>query len=70
MTTPSYFKSYFQVFTVLRAATQFAVQALVNKAVQLIRAIAAIVLTVAEQRLIETVSIITGESSIIAFLFC
>lgn len=65
----STFKSYFQVFTVLRAATQFAVQALVNKAVQLIRAIAAIVLTVAEQRLIETVSIITGESSIIAFLF-
>lgn len=66
----TYLEAYFKIFTELGAATQFAVQALVNKAVQLVGAVATVVLVVTEQRLIDTVSIIAGVCGVIAFLLC
>lgn len=66
----TYLEAYFKVFTELRAATQFAVQALVNKAVQLVGAIAAVVLMVTEQCLIYTVPIVAGIRGVVAFLLC
>lgn len=66
----TYLETYFKVFTELRAATEFAVQALVNKAVQLVGAVAAVVLMVTEQCLINTVSIVAGIRGVIAFLLC
>ena len=63
----TYFEAYFKVFTELRAATQFAVQALVNKAVQLVGAVATVVLMVTKKRLIDTVSIIAGICCVVAF---
>lgn len=66
----TYLETYFPVLTELRAATQFAVQALIDKAVKLIWAITAVILVVAEQCLIDTVSIIAGICGIIAFLLC
>lgn len=68
--TFTYFEAYFKVFAELGAATQFAVQALINKAVQLIGAITTVVLMVTEQRLIDTVSIIAGVRGVVAFLLC
>lgn len=66
----TYLKPYFQVFTELGAATQFAVQALVNEAVELIRAVATVVFMVAEQRLVHAVSIIADVRGVIALLLC
>lgn len=66
----AYLEAYFKVFTELGAAAQFAVQALVNKAVQLVGAIAAVVFMVAEQCLINAVSIVADVSSLVAFLLC
>lgn len=66
----TYLETDFKVFTELGAATEFAVQALVNKAVQLIGAVATVVLMVTEQRLINAVSIVAGVCCVIAFLFC
>lgn len=66
----TYLEAYFKVFTELGAAAQFAVQALVNKTVQLIGAVATVVLMVTEQCLIDTVSIIAGVRGVIAFLLC
>lgn len=66
----TYLKPYFQVFTELGAATQFAVQALVNEAVELIRAVATVVFMVAEQRLVHAVSIIADVRGVVALLLC
>lgn len=66
----TYLETNFKVFTELGAATEFAVQALVNEAVQLIGAVATVVLMVTEQRLINAVSIVAGVRCVIAFLFC
>lgn len=66
----TYLEAYLQVFAELRAATQFAVQALVDEAVQLVRAVTTVVLVVTEQRLIHTVSIVAGVRSVVAFLLC
>lgn len=66
----SYLEANFEVFTELGAATQFAVEALVNKAVELVRAVTAVVPMVAEQRLVDTVSIIAGVRGVVAFLLC
>ena len=66
----TYLEAYFEVFTELRAAAQLAVQALVDEAVQLVGAVPAVVLMVAEQRLVDTVSIIAGVRGVIAFFLC
>lgn len=66
----AYLEAYFEVFTELGAAAEFAVQALINKAVQLVGAVAAVVFMVAEQCLINTVSIVAGVRSLVAFLLC
>lgn len=66
----TYLEAYLQILAELGAATQLAVQAFVNEAVQLIGAVTAVVLMVAEQRLIDTVSIIAGIGCVITFLFC
>ena len=66
----TYLEAYFQVLAELRAAAQFAVQTLVNEAVQLIRAVTTVVLMVTEQRLIHTVPVVAGVSSVVAFLLC
>lgn len=63
-----YLETYFKVFTELGAATEFAVQALVNKAVQLVWAVATVVLMVTEQCLVNAVSIVAGICRVIAFL--
>lgn len=66
----SYLEAYLQVLTELGAATQFAVQTLINKAVKLIGAIAAVVFVVTEQRLVDTVSVFAGIRRVITFLLC
>lgn len=66
-TVSTYLEAYFQVFTELRAAAHFTVQALVDEAVQLIRAVAAVVLMVTQQRLIDTVSIFARVGRVVAF---
>lgn len=63
-----YLEAYFQVLAELRAAAQFAVQAFVNEAVQLIRAVAAVVLVVAEQRLVHAVAVAAGVRGVVAFV--
>lgn len=63
-----YLKAYFQVLAELRAAAQFAVQAFVNEAVQLIGAIAAVVLAVAEQRLVHAVAVAAGVRGVVALV--
>lgn len=65
-----YLEAYFKVLTELGAATQFAIEALVNKTVQLIRAVATVVLMVTKQCIIEAVSIIAGILRVVAFLLC
>lgn len=62
-----YLEANFQVLAELRAAAQFAVQAFVNEAVQLIRAVAAVVLAVAEQRLVDAVAVAAGVRAVVAF---
>lgn len=64
----TYLETNFKVFTELGAATELAVQALVNKAVQLIGAIATVVLMVTQQCLVNAVSIVAGIRRVIAFL--
>lgn len=64
----SYLKAYFKVLTELGAAAHFAVQAFVNETVQLIRAIAAVVLTVADQCLVYAVPVAAGVRGVVAFL--
>lgn len=66
-TVSTHLEAYFQVFTELRAAAHFTVQALVDEAVQLIRAVAAVVLMVTQQRLIDTVSIFARVGRVVAF---
>lgn len=63
-----YLEAYFQVFAELRAPAQFAVQAFVYEAVQLIGAIAAVILVVAEQRLVHAVAVAAGVCCVIAFV--
>lgn len=63
-----YLEAYFQVLAELRAAAQFAVQAFVNEAVQLIRAVAAVVLVVAEQCLVHAVAVAAGVRGVVAFV--
>lgn len=66
----AYLEANFKVFTELGAAAEFAVQALVDKAVQLVGAVAAVVFMVAEQRLINAVSTVAGVCGLVAFLLC
>lgn len=65
-----YLEAYSEVLAELGAATQFAVQALVNEAAQLVGAVAAVVLVVTEQCLIDAVSIVAGKRCVVAFLLC
>lgn len=65
-----YLEAYSEVLAELGAATQFAVQALVNEAAQLVRTVAAVVLVVTEQCLIDAVSIVAGKRGVVAFLLC
>lgn len=61
-----YLEAYFQVLAELRATAQFAVEAFVNEAVELIRAVAAVVLEVAQQRLVHAVAVVAGVRRVIA----
>ena len=62
-----YLEAYLEVFTELGgAATQLAVQTLVNEAMQLIRAVTTVVLVVTLQCLLDTVPVVTH----IAFVLC
>lgn len=63
-----YLEAYFQVLAELRAAAQFSVQTFVNEAVQLIGAVAAVVLAVAEQRLVHAVAVAAGVRGVVAFV--
>lgn len=65
-----YLEAYFQVLAELRAAAQFAVQALVDEAVQLVGAVAAVVLAVAEQHLVDAIPVDAGVRGVVAFLLC
>lgn len=64
----TYLEANLQVLTELRAAAQFAVQTLIDEAVELIRAITTVVLMVTEQHVVHTVSIVAGIRCVIAFL--
>ena len=66
----TYLEAYFKILAELRAATQFAVQALINEAVQLIGAVTTVVLMVTEQCLIDTLSVVAGVCGVVAFLLC
>lgn len=64
-----YLEAYFEVLAELGASAHFAVQAFVNEAVQLIGAVAAVVLAVADQRLVNAVPVVAGVRGVVAFLF-
>ena len=66
----TYLEAYVEVFTELGAATQLAVQTLVNKAVELIRAVTTVVLAVTQQCVINTVPVVTRIGCVITFLLC
>lgn len=55
-----------EVVAELRAAAQLAVQALVDEAVQLVGAVAAVVVAVAQQGLIQAVAVEAGEGRVVA----
>lgn len=57
------------VLTELRAAAQFIVQTLVNEAVELICAVATVVLTVAQQILVQALPVPTRVRRVVAALF-
>ena len=62
-----YLEAYLEVFTERGgAAAQLAVQTLVNKAMELIRAVTTVVLAVTQQCLLNTVPLVTH----IAFVLC
>lgn len=63
-----YLEAYFQVLAELGAAAHFTVQAFVNETVQLIGAVAAVVLTITEQRLVHAVTVAAGVRGVVAFL--
>ena len=52
------------------AATQFAVQTLVNRAVELIRAVTPVVLAVTQRCLLNTVPVVTNIGCVNTFLLC
>lgn len=62
----SYFEANLEVITELRAATLFAVETLVDEAVELIGAIAAVIVPVAQLSLVQALSITTCEGRVIA----
>lgn len=62
----AYFEANLEVITELRAATQFAVETLVDEAVELVGAVATVIVPVAQQSLVQTLPVTTHESRIIA----
>lgn len=55
-----------EVVAELRAAAQLAVQALVDEAVQLVGAVAAVVVAVAQQGLVQAVAVEAREGRVVA----
>lgn len=59
-----------EVLTLLGAATQLLVEALVDEAVELVRAVGAVVVVVAEQRLGDAIPVLAEEEGVVALVFC
>lgn len=55
-----------EVVAELRAAAQLAVEALVDEAVELVGAVAAVVVAVAQQRLVQAVAVAAHEGRVVA----
>lgn len=55
-----------EVVAELRASAQLAVEALVDEAVQLVGAVAAVVVAVAQQSLVQTVAVAAHEGRVVA----
>lgn len=58
------------VLTELRAAAQFTVQTLVNEAVELVGAVAAVVLMVTQQRLVHTLPVPACVQRLVTSFLC
>ena len=66
-----YLEAYLEVFTELGgAAAQLAVQTLVNKAVELIRAVTTVVLVVTQQCVLNTLPVVTHIGCVVTFVLC
>ena len=66
-----YLEAYLEVFTERGgAAAQLAVQTLVNKAMELIRAVTTVVLAVTQRCLLNTVPVVTNIGCVVPFLLC
>lgn len=62
----AYFEANLEVITELWAATQFAIETLVDEAVELVGAVATVVVPVTQQSLVQTFPVTTHESRIVA----
>lgn len=62
----AYFEANLEVITELRAAAQFAVETLVDEAVELIGAVATVIVSVAQLSLVQTLSVTAHEGRVIA----
>lgn len=65
-----YLEANLQILTKLAAAAQLAVDALVHEAVEFVGAVAAVVVAVAQQRLVNAVPIAAHVGSVVALLLC
>lgn len=65
-----YLEADLEVLTELRAAALFAVETFVDEAVVLIRAVAAVIVAVTQQRLVQTLAVRTQESRVITAPLC
>ena len=65
-----YLEADLQVLTELGAAAQLAVDALVDEAVELVGAVATVVVVVAQQRLVDAVPVAAHVGRVVALLLC
>lgn len=58
-----------EIEALLGAAAQLLAQALVNEAVELVRAVLAVIVVVTQQGLVDAIAVLAKEEGIVAFLF-
>lgn len=62
----AYLEANLEVITELRAATQLAVETLVDEAVEFIGAIATVIIAVTQKSLVQTLAVVAHEGRVIA----
>lgn len=68
--THTHLEAYLEVLTELGAATLLAVETLVDEAVEFVRAVTTVVVTVTQQRLVKTLPVTTHVGRVITLPLC